>query len=236
MRTASLFLLLAVLIVGSGCTTAKPPPTRTATAAFTPTPVPGPASQPRDMLTVQNERDTVQFAFWQDGRQVMPDKEGVVHLKHQPFEIRFVGSVGKVSLLALTTPKIADALDEAKVPVTTMSGMGAASDNDELLILDDEEIQTWEKFSAVFDKEDAAKYTQILQYKLHFLPVVLLPGWQPLYADDDAKEFTLKVKRLFKSDLMIVKELWLTVMVREPVDGEYVFHMKWRSLKLVFDQ
>lgn len=225
MRRTFLFLILAVVVAGSGCTRTN----RLATA-------PSPTSPPEDMGTLQNGENKVRFAFWQDERQLVPDPQGVVHLKPQPFEIQFTGSVGKVLLLALSTSNTADAMDNAQDSVITLTAMSAAYSEGTLLIEDEAKVQPWKQFVEVFGKEEAAQYTQLLRDKLVLLPTVLECAWQPLYVTKEATAHTLKVTELFKADLKTTKELTLVVMLQQPVDGQLFMLLKWRRFRLSFDQ
>ena len=201
-----------------------------------------PESQPvpRDANVIQNGKQIVRFAVWQGGKQVVADKNTVVHLKREAFEFRFTGDVSNVALLTSHSPDISKALDQAKAPVITLSGMGGAHDDGDLLVEDAPDdvskLWTWVDFAKeYFGQDETARSAKTLHEKYQDLPMVLEAAEQFVDIAPDDTQLTVAVKKLFKSDFATDKGLYVVVMVTDPVDKELFLSLKWKTIRILFD-
>ena len=210
-----------------------------------------PSTQPQSLDAVENGKSKVQFAFWQGDKRCLPDKDGVVHLKPQAFEIRFTGSVNDVLVMASSSPKTADALEKAKGPVVACNAMGAAYEDGELLIEDGAKVLKWEQERPDgFPKERVAEFSKLFSDRFHQMPTILQGGYQPLHTDEGASAYTMKVKKILGGDLKTTKELSVLVILQQYIDdltpitrdpryrswNATFLDIRWRRIKLVFDQ
>ena len=233
MKVLGVVMLFVILIPLATCESS---PRRPAPGQFA-----APATQPALPQTVINGQDRVHYSFWQDDKEIVPDKNDAFHLKRAPFQIRFVGKVYNTALLVRRTPDIIGALAKSELPVLTCSGFGLAQSKDDLVINstipDDKNqwaaLQTWEQFWAA-EKENEPAHREYVLRAFKLLPMILKCGIQPPPTNNrQADKFTLQVKTLDGNDFTKENTLHVLVILHSDyVEGQIFAPIKWQSLTI----
>lgn len=215
-----------------------------------------PATRPGEELRCGEH--AARFEVVQNGVVVAADGAGVYHLRAGPFAIRIQGDVGDFGMAASHNDGLAKAIAAEKGPVITLVASNAAYEKGSLLVDDLGTLARYETYKEWF-KDDAGAYAKLLKGKLGSVPVALdsMLQYPTAYAPDGATDYTHTIDTLQEADRSLFApdtsdhtrasppvptlewgkqgELFLTLFVTAPIDGELFERVSARSVQLRFD-